>query len=79
MSIAEWEGAYYGEPYGWDGRVVFIGGGLLSAGFTRGKIYEVSGGKFIDDDGCIRPNGDVLLISPYDDWLAAAGFLAVVE
>ena len=78
MSIAEWEGAYYGEPCGWDGRGVFIGGGLLSAGFTRGKIYEVSGGKFVDDDGAIRPNG-VILNSPYDDWLAAAGFLAVVE
>lgn len=70
----EWE---RGEDDGvlFNGKVVFVGGGMIETGFTIGRTYEFKEGKTIDDDGTIRPYS-----VPFNkNDLKSIGFVALVD
>lgn len=62
------------EPFGINCKAVYIGEpkfGFTKFGFTRGKIYEFSDGRCLDDDGDLRPDlaGDPI-INTKSPWFA---------
>ena len=65
------------EPRGFTGRAMFVGKSADTYGLTRGKIYQFTDGKFIDDDNCARPC-DYATTLTEDDWYSSV-FIKVVE
>lgn len=59
------------------GRAMFVGKSTDDNGFTRGKIYQFTDGKFIDDDNRARPC-DYATTLTEDDWYSSV-FIKVVE
>ena len=62
---------------GFTGKAMFVGKSADTYGLTRGKIYQFTDGKFIDDDNRARPC-DYATTLTEDDWYSSV-FIKVVE
>lgn len=65
------------EPKGFTGKAMFVGGNIDDDGFTRGKIYQFTDGKCIDDKNRARPCDYATTLNE-DDWYSSV-FIKVVE
>lgn len=65
------------RPQGFTGKAVFVGENTGDHRFTRGKIYQFTNGKCVDDENCARPH-DYATTLTGDDWYSSV-FVKVVE
>lgn len=64
-------------PQGFTGKAMFVGENTDGNGFTRGKIYQFTDGKCVDDENCTRPHDSATTLTG-DDWYSQM-FIKVVE
>lgn len=62
---------------GFTGRAMFVGANTDDDGFTRGKIYQFTNGKCVNDENCTRPHDSATTLNG-DDWYSSV-FVKVVE
>lgn len=62
---------------GFTGKAMFVGENTGDNGFTRGKIYQFTDGRCIDDDNDVRPYDDATTLNG-NDWFSSV-FIKVVE
>ena len=65
------------EPHGFTGKAMLVGKNTNDDGFTRGKIYQFTDGKCVDDEKCARPYDYATTLNE-DDWYSNV-FIEVVE
>lgn len=65
------------EPHGFTGKAMFVGKNTDDDGFTRGRIYQFTDGRCIDDENRARPYDYATTLNE-DDWYSNV-FIEVVE